>query len=295
MIFRFIQDHRHEFAVTMMCRVLGVSRSGYYAWQKRPISQREQVNLGAAARLCSHLVKEIWKAYKASRQTYGSPRITAELRACGIVCGRHRVARLMRLHSIRPKRKRRFKVTTDSAHSRPVAPNLLKQQFRAQRINQTWLADVTYIPTAEGWLYLATVLDLYSRRIVGWSMKARLTSHLTIDALSMALHHRRPPKELIHHSDRGSQYVSDDYQALINDYTILPSMSNTGNCYDNAPMESFFSTLKQELVHHRHYQTRAEARLDIFDYLEVFYNRIRRHSSLQYLSPVDFEMLPAYP
>jgi transposase InsO family protein len=287
MIFRFIRDHQEKFSIKVMCHVLGVSRSGYYAWRKRPISRREQVN--------GYLLKEIREAHTRSRETYGSPRIHAELRAKGILCGRHRVARLMRLHGIQARRRHRYKVTTQSVHSRPVAPNLLKREFDAQQADQKWLADITYIPTGEGWLYMAAILDLYSRRIVGWAMKARLTSDLVMDALRMAVLNRRPPRNLIHHSDRGSQYASEAYQALITAHGISASMSRNGNCYDNAPMESFFSTLKQELVQHRRYQTRAEARLDIFDYIEVFYNRIRRHSALQYLSPADFEMLPAIP
>lgn len=287
MIYRFIGEHRQEFPVAVMCRVLGVSRSGYYAWQKRPTSQRDRSN--------SHLVEEIRAVHAKSRQTYGSPRIFADLQAHGVACGRHRVARLMRRHGICSQRKCRFKTTTNSQHAQPVAPNLLHQQFVADHSNQTWLADITYIPTDEGWLYLAAVVDLYSRRVVGWAMKTRLTSELAIDALRMALLQRQRPKNLIHHSDRGSQYASMDYQTLIKDHAISPSMSGTGNCFDNAPMESFFATLKLELVHRRHYQTRAEAQLDIFEYIEVFYNRIRRHSSLRYLSPVDFEMSPPVP
>lgn len=287
MIYRFIQQHRQVFAVAVMCRVLGVARSGYYAWQRRPTSQRERSN--------SHLVQEIRAVYAKSRQTYGSPRVFAELRANGVACGRHRVARLMRQNGIYSQRKRRFKTTTNSQHMRPVAPNLLQQQFVAQRTNQTWLADITYVPTAEGWLYLAAVIDLYSRRIVGWAMKTRLTDDLAIDALRMALLQRQYPQNLIHHSDRGSQYASLDYQTLIRNHHISPSMSSTGNCFDNAPMESFFATLKLELVHRCHYETRAEAQLDIFEYIEVFYNRLRRHSSLRYLSPADFEISSSIP
>ena len=287
MIYRFIRDHQQEFAVVVMCRVLGVSRSGYYAWQSRPMSERERSN--------SHLVKEIRAVYAKSRQTYGSPRVFAELRANGVACGRHRVARLMRQDGIYSQRKRRFKTTTNSQHIRSVAPNLLQQQFVAERTNQTWLADITYVPTDEGWLYLAAVIDLYSRRIVGWAMKTHLTDDLAIDALRMALLQRQYPQHLIHHSDRGSQYASLDYQTLIKDHRISPSMSSTGNCFDNAPMESFFATLKLELIHRCHYETRAEAQLDIFEYIEVFYNRLRRHSSLRYLSPVDFEMSSSIP
>ena len=201
----------------------------------------------------------------------------------------------MRQNGIYSQRTRRFKTNTNSQHMRPVAPNLLQQQFVAQRTNQTWLADITYVPTAEGWLYLAAVIDLYSRRIVGWAMKTRLTDDLAIDALRMALLQRQYPQNLIHHSDRGSQYASLDYQTLIRNHHISPSMSSTGNCFDNAPMESFFATLKLELVHRCHYETRAEAQLDIFEYIEVFYNRLRRHSSLRYLSPADFEISSSIP
>jgi putative transposase len=282
--FQFIDQHQHQFLIAVMCRVLSVSRSGYYAWRKRPVSPRKMAN--------DIVLEQIKAAHQKSRQTYGSPRIQAELVAQGIRCGHNRVARLMRLNGLRAKQKRAFKVkTTDSNHHQPVAPNLLDQDFQTEQPDQKWLTDITYIATAEGWLYLAVVLDLYSRRIVGWAMSDRLERQLVIDALQMALLARRPPPGLLHHSDRGSQYASQEYQALLTKHQLRCSMSRAGNCYDNAPMESFFGTLKSELIHHRRYATRAEARADIFEFIEVFYNRVRRHSALAFQSPVMFELL----
>jgi transposase InsO family protein len=284
MRFQFIDDHRAEFAVQVMCEVLAVSRSGYYAWRQRRPGSREMAN--------QDLVGEIRTIYQQSRQTYGSPRIYRELRDNGVKCSENRVARLMRLNDIRAIQSRRFKVvTTDANHTDPIAPNLLDQDFTADDIDQIWLADITYIPTAAGWLYLAVVLDLYSRRIVGWAMADTLERQLAIDALQMAIFTRKPPPGLIHHSDRGSQYASDDYQTLLTKHQILCSMSRSGNCYDNAPMESFFGTLKTEWVHHQHYRSHAQAKSDLFEYIEVFYNRVRRHSALAYLNPVQFEAL----
>ena len=267
-----------------MCRVLSVSRSGYYAWRQRPVSAREMAN--------QELTEQIKDIHQRSRQTYGSPRIQAELADNGVKCGHNRVARLMRQADLRAKQSRKFKgTTTDSDHHYPVAPNRLNQDFTASRANEKWLADITYIPTDEGWLYLATVLDLYSRRIVGWAMSDSLHRQLVIEALLMAVQTRQPPPGLLHHSDRGSQYASDEYQALLTKFGMQASMSRKGNCYDNAPMESFFGSLKTERVHHRHYRTRAEAKTDIFEYIEVFYNRFRRHSALAYQCPVGFEQL----
>jgi transposase InsO family protein len=282
--YQFISDHREEFEITVMCRVLTVSRSGYYAWRNRPSSARKMAD--------QELSQQIKEIHQQSRQTYGSPRIQVELAENGVNCGQKRVARLMRQEELFAQQSRKFRVTTtDSAHPYPVAPNLLDQDFSASRPNEKWLTDITYIPTAEGWLYLAVVMDLYSRRIVGWAMSDSLERYLVIAALQMALKMRQPPPGLLHHSDRGSQYASDDYQALLTHHQICCSMSRTGNCYDNAPMESFFGTLKTELVHHCHYQTKAEAKTDIFEYIEVFYNRVRRHSALSYQSPVNFEKL----
>jgi len=284
MKFQFIDQHQTEFSITVMCRVLGVSRSGYYAWRNRPVSPRKMAN--------DILLEQIKAAHQKSRQTYGSPRIQAELVAQGIKCGHNRVARLMRSNGLRANQKRAFKVkTTDSNHDRPVAPNLLDQDFEAQQRDQKWVTDITYIPTAAGWLYLALVMDLYSRRIVGWAMSDSLERQLVINALQMALITRRPPPGLLHHSDRGSQYASEEYQRLLTQHQLRCSMSRAGNCYDNAPMESFFGTLKTELIHHRHYATRAEARTDIFEFIELFYNRFRRHSALAFQSPVVFEQM----
>jgi transposase InsO family protein len=283
--YQFMAAHREEFEIRVMCRVLAVSRSGYYAWPKRPISARKMAD--------QELSQQIKEIYEHSRQTYGSPRIWAELAAQGVRCGRKRVARLMRQAALCARQRGKFKViTTDSAHNYPVARNLLEQDFSASRPNEKWLGDITYIPTAQGWLYLAVILDLYSRRIVGWAMSDSLERHLVIAALHMAIHRRQPPPGLLHHSDRGSQYASHDYQAVLTQAQMQCSMSRAGNCYDNAPMESFFGTLKTELVHHCQYQTKAEAKTAIFEYIEVFYNRLRRHSALGYQSPVNFEQSP---
>jgi putative transposase len=279
--FAFIRAHDQEFKTLLLCRVLGVSRSGYYAWLKRPPSERERAD--------QELAQLIRATHQRSRGTYGSPRIHAELKAQGRKVGRKRVARLMRCAALAARQRRRFKVTTRALPGRPVAPNVLKQQFSAQGPNEKWLADVTYIPTQEGWLYLAAVLDVHSRLIVGWAMGSHLTQDLVLQALRMALRHRHPTSPLLHHSDRGSQYTAEAYQKLLRAYDITVSMSGTGNCYDNAMMESFFSTLKTEGVTGDPYSTRQEARQSIFEYIEVWYNRQRRHSSLGYLSPAAFE------
>jgi len=283
MRYQFIGDHRDEFPIVRMCNVLGVLRSGYYAWQKRSVSAREMANRG--------LVKRIREVYQASQETYGSPRIWRELREQGISCSENRVARLMKKHSIQAKSRRTYKVTTKRKKSHPLAPNLLDRRFEAQKPDQVWLSDITYIPTREGWLYLAAVLDMCSRRIVGWAMSERITSGLTCQALQMGLQQRRPNAGLIHHSDQGAQYTAGRYRALLTSNGIRASMNAAGSCYDNAPMESFFGRLKSELVHHCIYRTRLEARASIFAYIEGFYNRRRRHSALDYLSPVAFEQL----
>lgn len=280
MKFAFIQAHGAEFDILRMCRVLGVSRSGYYAWRQRPPSERERAD--------QELAQWIQAAHERSRGTYGSPRVHAELKAQGRRVGHNRVARLMRLRGLQARRRRRFKVTTQSKPSHPVAPNVLNQQFDARRPNEKWLADITYIATREGWLYLAVVLDVYSRLIVGWAMGSRLEQELVLRALRMALHQRRPQAKLLHHSDRGSQYTAEAYQKLLAAYGITVSMSGTGNCYDNAMMESFFSTLKAECVTEP-YATRAEAWQSVFEYIAVWYNRQRRHSALGYVSPDAFE------
>jgi putative transposase len=260
---------------------MNVSRSGYYAWIKRPESNREIQN--------RKLLKKIRYVYKVSRGTYGSPRITRALKKQGINCGKNRVARLMRDNGIAGKTKRKYKATTNSNHNYPVAENILKQKFNAEHPNQIWVADITYIPTDEGWLYLAAIEDLFQRKIVGWSMDSTMTRHLTLNALRQAVRRYKPSPGLIHHSDRGSQYASYEYQQALRNYQFVTSMSRKGNCYDNACMESFFGTLKMELIYGNRFKTRAEARQAIFEYIEIFYNRIRLHSSLGYMSPIEYE------
>ena len=281
MRFRFIRDHQAQYPVAILCRVLEVSRSGFYGWLHRPESPASRAN-----RLLSQQIAEI---HRDSRGTYGSPRVYRELKRRGKAAGRHRVARLMRRDGLQAKTKRRFKATTDSRHSYPVAPELLHRDFSPAGLNRVWASDITYVWSTEGWLYLAVVMDLYSRRIIGWSMAERLTTPLVSDAARMALQWRRPPRGVLHHSDRGSQYASDDYQELLTKNGMLCSMSRKGNCWDNAPVESFFSTLKREWVFHQRYHTRDEARQSIFDYIERFYNRQRIHSSLGYRTPLEFE------
>jgi len=264
-----------------MCSLLEVSASGYYVWRERPPSERARANEG--------LVREIKAIHVKSHETYGSPRVHAELLNRGVRVGKNRVARLMQVENIQSRRKRRRQSTTDSRHNYPVAPNLLQQNFQAAAPNEKWLSDITYIPTAEGWLYLAAILDLFSRKIIGWAMEDHMESELVELAFQMAAKNRQKVSGLLHHSDRGSQYAGGTYQTLIQSHLVIPSMSRKGNCYDNAPMESFFSTLKGELVDWHTYQTRAEARTNIFAYIEGFYNRNRLHSSLGYLSPEEFE------
>jgi putative transposase len=269
-----------------MCKLLGVSRSGYYAWRDRPASKH--------AREDKALVALIRAACKAGRGIYGYRKVHATLKS-DIPCGRDRVARLMRENGLQPKKKRRYVATTRSRHTLPVAPNLLARDFTANAPNEKWVADITYVGTDEGWLYLATIEDLFSRFIAGWAMEISLTDLLTRRSLEMALGRRQLTAGLICHSDRGSQYASHAFTAMLDQAHILPSMSRSGNAYDNAPMESFFSRLKDELIHRRHYRTRAEARHDIFEYIEVFYNRQRVHSALGYRSPADFEALYVTP
>ena len=237
------------------------------------------------------LYNKIEAVYNESHEIYGSPRIYRTLKKQDVACSENRVARLMRLRGLRARQTRLYKTTTRRNKTDPVAPNLLKRDFEADRPNQKWLTDITYISTQEGWLYLAAVLDLYGRRIVGWAMSGRMTSDLTRDALKMAIRQRQPEADLIHHSDQGSQYTAGEYQQLLKDWDIQVSMNGVGTWYDNAPMESFFGSLKSEWVHHRVYRTRNEARVDIFYYIEAFYNRRRLHSSLDYLSPEEYEQL----
>ncbi|WP_342724158.1 IS3 family transposase [Bradyrhizobium sp. B097] len=286
MSFRFIEDHRDAYPVRLMCAVLGVSAAGYYAWRERPASARTTTNTA--------LLASIRQVHQDSGGRYGSPRIHAAMRAQGGGVSRGRIERLMHRHGIRaimaaPRRVR----TTDSRHGMPIASNLIERHFAAAAPNLIWLADITYIPTAEGWLYLAAIMDLFSRKIVGWAMRDHMQVELASSALTMAIRQQRPEAGLIHHSDRGVQYASQDYRAVLSTAGITASMSRKADCYDNAPMESFFHTLKTELVHHRQYETRAEAQRDIFTFIEGFYNRIRLHSAIGYIAPIEMELKTA--
>lgn len=276
-----MRHHEKRVPVRVMCRALAVSPAGYYAWAARPESRRTAAN--------RRLVTLIRVIHAESRSTYGSPRVHATLQAQGQRIGEHRVARLMRTSAIRAKRVKTWRVTTDSAHQYPVVPNTLNRQFVVAHPNQVWAGDITYVWTAEGWLYLAVVLDLYSRRVIAWGMGSRLTQELATAALTMAVEQRRPASGVLHHTDRGSQYAATLYRELLAGHGLTASMSRRGNCWDNAVVESFFHTLKTELVYHRRYITREEARQDIFEWIEVFYNRTRRHSTLGYRSPAEFE------
>ena len=281
MRYRFIEVEKAAYPIALMCRVLQVSRGGYYAWRTRPESARSRSD--------RKLLVDIRAAHKASRRTYGSPRMQRELLAQGHSVGRHRVARLMRLDGLRGRRRRRFRTTTQSNHAHPVAANQLERQFAVEAPNQAWVTDITYIWTLQGWLYLCVILDLYSRRVVGWAMSERINQALTLGALKMALAGRAPKPGLVHHSDRGSQYAAKLYRRLLKARGIECSMSRKGDCWDNAVAESFFATLKVELVYETLFITRAQARQGIFEYIEAFYNRVRRHSYLGYVSPVDYE------
>lgn len=268
--------------MTLMCQILKVSRSGYYAWRKRPASSRHQKQ--------EKLLEKIDAVHQQSRRLYGSPRVHRQLISQGEKVSENTVARLMKARKIRSEIKKRFKVrTTDSNHAHPVAANVLDRQFQQNKPNVVWASDITYIPTDQGWLYLAAVIDLYSRKIVGWAMADHLKSELALGALNMALARRKPEGELLHHSDRGVQYACGDYRSRLEEKSMVCSMSRSGNCYDNAVMESFFGTLKCELVYREKYATHEQARSSIFEYIEVFYNRNRIHSSLGYKSPEQFE------
>ena len=282
MTFHFIEEHKDRWPVRLLCETLEVSPTGYYAWRQRPRSPREQRQDTVLVEM-----RAIHAQYKAR---YGSPRMHNELVARGHDCCVNTVARLMRDHGIVAKSARKFRVTTtDSNHDLPVADNLLDRQFNPSEAKEVWLADITYIPTREGWLYLAAVEDLFSRKVVGWSMAEHLESRLVVDALERAVQRRLPDAGLLAHSDRGSQYASEHYQLLLARHGIACSMSRRADCWDNAPMESFFASLKKELVHGADFATRAEARAAIFEYIEVFYNSQRRHSSLGYVSPAEYE------
>ena len=281
MRYRCINRRRSQYPVRMMCRILKVSRSGFYAWRVRPESHRAKTD-----RELTGLIRRI---HIDSDGVYGAAKITAELKEEGYQCGRHKVARLMRKAGLKGCPKLTFKVTTQRDPSHPVADNLLEQDFTAAAPNQRWASDITYISTHQGWLFLAVVMDLYSRRIVGWSMHRWINRHLVIDALNMAIGQRRPEGKLIHHSDRGSQYTSDDFRDELDKHNIQCSMSARGNCYDNAVVESFFGLMKRERVNRTRYLTRDDAKADIFDYIERFYNRKRRHGYLGNISPAAFE------
>lgn len=287
MKFIFIKQHRLQFSIIRMCQVLNVSRNGYYQWYNRKPSKREQEN--------KMLLNQIKKIYEQSHQIYGSPRITHELNKNGYSCSRPRVARLMSKNKIYSKTKRKFKVTTNSKHNYPISPNLVNQQFNSDSPNKIWTSDITYIRTLEGWLYLTVILDLFNRQVVGWSMSCRLTAiTTTIPALIQAYQRFKPAEGLIFHSDRGVQYACNDFRKYLLKYKITQSMGSKGNCYDNAVTESFFKTLKTEHIYFEKFKTRQQARNSIFEYIEIFYNRFRKHSTLGYKSPEEFKQQYIY-
>lgn len=277
-----IRSHEAQFAIRLMCRVMRVSPSGYYDWRDREPSK--------CTRTRSQLDVTVAQAFAAEKGRAGAPRLQRRLKAQGHGAGRHQVAQSLRRQGLRAKGARKYKATTNSNHSLPVAPNLLQQDFSAEGSNQKWVSDITYIPTDDGWLYLAVVVDLYSRIVVGWSMSERMTATLVCDALKMAIFRRHRPRGVIVHSDRGSQYCSGDYQRLLNEHGLICSMSKRGDCYDNAAMESWNHSLKVEAIHGERFVTREQAKAQVFDYIEVYYNRQRLHSTLGYVSPVEFEL-----
>lgn len=280
MRYAFIREHEDEFRVTTMCRVLSVSRSGYYDWRGRAPSAHTEAN--------ARLLECIRRVHAQSRENYGIRKIWRALVGIGVRCGRHRVARLCAAHGIQAKRMRRFRSVYRSAQ-RPAAPNLLNRTFHVERANRIWAGDMTFIPTREGWLYLAALIDLYSRRVVGWAMGSKMNQALANDALRMAIEHRQPKPGLIHHTDRGILYGTTSYTAILSHHGMIQSQSRKGDCYDNAVVESFFANLKNELTWHCRFKTRDEARAAVFDYIEVFYNRQRLHETLDYVSPVRYE------
>jgi putative transposase len=278
--FGFVATHRGTWPVDVLCEGLGISRSGFYAWRRRPPSVR--------ARTDAAILQTIRASFVLSDATYGARRMIDEVRDAGHVCGRQRVARLMRGAALRARPRRRA-LPQDRGVRAVIAPNVLDRTFTATAPNQKWVADFTYLWTSEGWLYVAAVLDLFSRRVVGWSMQTAMTSQLVTDALMMAVWRRGPAPTLLHHSDQGSQYTSEEFQRQLESLGVTCSMSRSGNCWDNAVMESFFSTMKTERCHRKHYPTRQAARADVFDYIERFYNPTRRHSTLGNKSPINFE------
>jgi transposase InsO family protein len=277
-----IKVHEGKFATRTMCRVMAVSRSGYYGWRRRTPGPRAQAR--------AELDKQVQQAFLAEKCRAGAPRLTRRLKARGHGAGRNQIAQSLRRQGLRARGARKYKATTNSNHRLPVAPNLLQQDFRAERPNQKWVSDITYVATDEGWLYVAAVLDLYSRLIVGWAMSDRMSATLTCDALRMALFRRHRPRGVIVHSDRGSQYCSREYRQLLSSSGLICSMSARGDCYDNAAMESWNHSLKVEAVHGERFVTRAQAKSQLFEYVEIYYNRQRLHSSLGYLSPAEFEL-----
>ena len=282
MKFSFIAKHRGIWPAAWMCEALGVSRGGFYGWLTRPRSARSRSDADLAAKVRA--------SFLASDRTYGARRVWHDMIADGVACGRHRIERLMRLQGLRARpRRRRLPPDPGERQATAVAPNMLDRSFEAPAPNRKWIADFTYVWTAEGWLYVAAVIDLFSRRVVGWSMSAAMTAQLVTDALVMAIWRRGKPDALLHHSDRGSQYTSEQFQRLMADSGVVCSMSRSGNVWDNAAMESFFSSLKTERTSNKTYRTRNEAKADVFDYIERFYNSKRRHSTIGYLSPMEFE------
>ena len=277
----FIEAHKTEYPVSTLCCLLRVGRSGFYAWKSRPESRRVREDRA--------LLVQIERIHRASREAYGTVKTWCTLKARGVACGRNRVARLRASAGIEAKRMRRFRVTTQSRHSYPIATNVLNRAFQVSRPNRVWVGDITFIPTQAGWLYLAILVDLFARRIVGWAMSRYIDRELVADALNMALAQRRPAPGLVHHTDQGRQYATESYRQRLIAHGISPSMSRKGDCFDNACAESFISTLKNELVHHLQFKTREEAQTAIFEYIEVFYNRQRLHQTLGYLSPAEFE------
>jgi putative transposase len=279
--FHFVDEYKDQFRIRSMCRILGVSRSGYYAWCGRPLPRREVRN--------EALLVQIRETFRRSRGTYGSPRIHRALRKDGVSCGRHRIARLMQLGGIVAKMEAHFRWTSTKRDDIPAAANLVQRQFHADKPNRVWASDITLLRTGQGWLHLVVILDLYSRRVVGWSMRSRPTQELVVEALQMAIADRRPAPGLIFHSDRGGQYLSYEVQEALDEHGFRASTSRPGNCLDNAVVETFFKTLKTEMYYHRHFATRAEARTAVFDFIATFYNPIRLHSSLDYESPEAYE------